>query len=157
MLVRTLTPDDWRLARDTRIAAVTEAPDAFASDLAGQLALTEADWRAHLTRAAGIRAVAEVDGAVAGLVGGYVHDGAGEIIWMWVDPRYRGRRVGEALVAHVAAWSREQGLPCVLWVVEDNKPAIRLYERLGFVPTGGRQPVPGDPSRVEFQMALPDR
>lgn len=156
MLVRTLTPDDWQLARAVRIAALTDAPEAFASDLAGQLALAERDWRDKLTPAAGTRAVVEVDDAVAGLVGGYVHHGAGEIIWMWVDPRYRGQGVGDALVAYVVDWSRAQGLQCVLWVVEDNKPAIRLYERLGFVPTGRRQPVPGDPSRTEFQMALPD-
>ena len=33
-----------------------------------------------------------------------------------------------------------------LWVADGNDRARRCYERLGFVPTGVRQPLPSDPA-----------
>jgi ribosomal protein S18 acetylase RimI-like enzyme len=40
-----------------------------------------------------------------------------------------------------------------LWVTETNPHARALYERLGFTPTGERQPLPSDPSIGEIAMS----
>ena len=37
----------------------------------------------------------------------------------------------------------------MLWVVEGNDRAERVYRRLGFAHTGAAQPVPGNPSLTE--------
>jgi ribosomal protein S18 acetylase RimI-like enzyme len=42
-----------------------------------------------------------------------------------------------------------------LWVLGGNAPARRLYEALGFVSTGERQPLKKDPARYEERMTLP--
>lgn len=48
-------------------------------------------------------------------------------------PDSRGRGFGEALVRSQLAWAAEQGAACAyLQVVENNVPARRLYDRLGF-------------------------
>ena len=151
--VRALHPDDWALARTVRLAALADAPDAFASSLERERAKTEQDWRETLGPDRGVRALAEVDGAPAGLIGAFSRGDHGEVVWMWVDPRVRGSGVGESLVAFALDWCARGGLPCRLWVVEGNDPARRLYQRLGFVLTGASQPVPNDPSRVEVQFA----
>jgi ribosomal protein S18 acetylase RimI-like enzyme len=39
-----------------------------------------------------------------------------------------------------------------LWVTRGNEPALRLYESMGFRPTGESQPLPSDPARVELAM-----
>jgi putative hydrolase of HD superfamily len=39
-----------------------------------------------------------------------------------------------------------------LWVTESNEHARALYERAGFRPTGGRQPLPSDASLMEVQL-----
>ena len=77
-----------------------------------------------------------------------------DLVGMWVHPDARGRGVGEALVYAVAQWVEEQGARRIcLWVTEENAPARQLYERCGFVMTGGQQPMPRDPSITEIMMA----
>lgn len=148
-----LAPDDWELARAIRLSALADAPDAFLTTLAEALGDAESDWRAALAPDRGVRALAECAGLPAGVIGAFDHAGVGELIWMWVAPDFRGRGVGEALVAFGVDWCRQQGLDCVLWVVEGNEAARRLYARCGFVATGRRQSVPGGGPRMEFEMA----
>lgn len=51
-----------------------------------------------------------------------------------VDPAYRGRRYGDALVRTACAWTAQQGLALTRVVTQgNNADAIRFYERAGFV------------------------
>lgn len=51
---------------------------------------------------------------------------------LFVDPACRGRGVGRALLAHLAALAVERGAGRLEWSVLDwNADAIRFYERLG--------------------------
>jgi ribosomal protein S18 acetylase RimI-like enzyme len=51
---------------------------------------------------------------------------------LFVDPSHRGRKVGEALLRHVARLSRDRGgVYLRLSVDTDNLSAVRFYERLG--------------------------
>lgn len=50
---------------------------------------------------------------------------------LFVDPACRGRKVGEALIGHVAAVARERGWGVVRWITaDDNYRARTLYDRL---------------------------
>ena len=74
---------------------------------------------------------------------------------MWVHPDHRGVRVGAALVAAVRAWAVADGADeLVLWVVDGNTAAIRLYAREGFAPTGVREPVAGRAGVEQEQWVL---
>jgi len=57
-------------------------------------------------------------------------------IWVlngiYVDPAARGRGYGTALTAAVMTAARQMGARPTLYVREDNAPARRVYERLGF-------------------------
>ncbi|WP_250006060.1 N-acetyltransferase [Actinoplanes sp. M2I2] len=142
--LRRLEPDDWETWRDTRLAALSESPRAFASSLAEEEGYAESDWRDKLDPAHGLRVVA-ADGA--GLVGAWVppdRDGAAKLYSMWVHPLWRGRGVGDLLVEEVLAWGGDHGHPRVdLWVAEGNVAAARLYRRHGFRMTDERRPHPG--------------
>jgi ribosomal protein S18 acetylase RimI-like enzyme len=48
----------------------------------------------------------------------------------------RGRGVGTALLEELLAQARATGHPAVSLSVETDNPAVRLYERLGFVRVG---------------------
>lgn len=61
------------------------------------------------------------------------------IIQVGVDPAYRGRRLGAALVADVLARMRaEGGTKCMLDVNVNNPNAANLYHSLGFATIGRR-------------------
>ncbi|HTJ37450.1 MAG TPA: GNAT family N-acetyltransferase [Dactylosporangium sp.] len=153
--VRRLGPDDWRAWRDVRLAALADAPEAFGSSLERESAYTDEHWRAWLDPAKGLKAIAGPGGA-AGLIGVWTPpDRAAELYSMWVAPQWRGRGVGDRLVAEAVAWAAERRLPHVdLWVVGDNDAAARLYRRHGFRDTGETQPHPRDAGVLERAMRL---
>ncbi len=49
-----------------------------------------------------------------------------------VSPEHRGRGVGSALLATLIDLAREEGFDALSLSVEEDNPALRLYERSGF-------------------------
>lgn len=146
------SPADWATIRDLRLAALLEAPGAFAATYDEEAGLSEAEWRQRFDM--GARFVARVDGRWVGLAGGWLAEpGVVEVFSVWVAPTARRRGVAHALITAVAQWTQSIGAHrLILWVGEDNEPARRLYERLGFRPTGERKPLPANPSLTEAAM-----
>jgi GNAT superfamily N-acetyltransferase len=157
VLVREITADDWELMRDVRLSALAEAPYAFGSTHAREVAFGEPQWRGRINeRSVSYLAQARPDEEPAGLAGVYVEDGVADLVSMWVRPGCRGQGVGEALVEAAASWARGRGFCTLfLWVTESNPAAMRLYERCGFAVTGERQPLPWDPAVAEIRMSRP--
>ncbi|TVL91017.1 GNAT family N-acetyltransferase [Streptomyces sp. SAJ15] len=150
--VRVLDVPDWALYRAVRLAALADAPTAFASTLARELAFPEDRWRERL--AGRNQFVAEDGGEVCGLIGVVPADpGVAELVSLWVRPAARGRGVGDLLVREVLRWARDHDVPTVrLWVAEGNEPAERLYTRHDFQRTGTVQPVRAGADALEFAM-----
>ena len=80
--------------------------------------------------------LAERDGKLAGFHWTKIHGSPpeiGEVYVVGVDPAGQGGGLGRALTMTGLHYLRSRGLPEVmLYVDEDNPPAIRLYESLGF-------------------------
>jgi ribosomal protein S18 acetylase RimI-like enzyme len=136
-----LTPDGWRLWRELRLAALTEAPGAFGSTLKewSGAADTEQRWRARLETVP-LNLVILREGDPVGMVSATAPDGerAAELISLWVAPDSRGRGVGDEAIRQVLTWVRRNfsGSNVELSVKADNHHAIRLYGRHGFVDAG---------------------
>jgi ribosomal protein S18 acetylase RimI-like enzyme len=149
--LRVCTEDDWQYWRGVRIAALAEAPYAYASTLADWEGATPERWRGRL-RDVPFNAVATLDDAPAGLASGVPEeDGSVTLISMWVAPFARGCGVGDRLVRSVVEWARGNGATVVrLDVVSNNVPAIDLYRRNGFVHAGesSRCEIGGVPQRA---------
>jgi ribosomal protein S18 acetylase RimI-like enzyme len=153
LTVRRIEPDDWRLWREVRLRALATDPSAFGSSLADWQGTgdREARWRRRLLDVP-FNVVAIEDGATAGQASGsrVDADGVSELTSMWVDPRFRRRRVGDALIDEVEGWARTSGASSLrLSVRATNHVAIALYERHGFEASGR----PGDDD-AELEMAL---
>jgi len=131
-----LTTADWPLWRDARLAALTESPHVFKSRLADWDAGGSDRWRARLAQPGAYHVVELLDGRPVGMASGL--PGA-ELRSVWVSPSARGRGVGDRLLAAVESWARRTGETVLrLAVLPGNEPAIALYRRNGFAPTGER-------------------
>lgn len=156
--VRELTPDDWAIWRDLRIAALAEAPYAFHSRLEDWLGAGESAWRERLA-APGRHLVADVDHRPAGMACAVPPDPAGvaDLLSLWVAPHGRGRGVGDALVAAVldraAGWGAHR---LALHVVIGNDAASALYRRHGFADLGTVARADGV-VEVRMERAVPER
>ena len=77
--------------------------------------------------------VAEVDGAIAGLVTYEVEGPTAELAALAVEPRCRLGGIGSALIEAVVSAATGEGAR-ELWLVttNDNLDALRLYQRRGF-------------------------
>lgn len=132
--------------KSIRLAALRDAPDAFGTTWEESVARTAEHWSEQLAELPTF--VATVGGADVGMVRGARDDEQKDAAWLislWVAPAARGARVGEALVDAVVGWARAEGFARLLLDVGDhNAPAIALYARKGFEPTGevGALPAP---------------
>lgn len=64
------------------------------------------------------------------------------VLWqIVVSSDGRGKGIGNRLVRDWISLEREEVAKFQLWVREDNPPALKLYEKLGFLPDGRIAPV----------------
>ena len=160
-------PDDWRDLRDVRLRALADAPSAFGSTLAREVAFPDDVWRERAAQGRTLlaRTVPDDDGRVGGAGAAGVVVGvatvvpspddptAAELVSVWVDPGARGTGVAAALLRSADALATELGAwTLALWVTTTNIRARRLYERAGFAPTGETKPLPSDPRLAELRM-----
>ena len=153
--IRRVAPDEWAAFRDVRLAALAEAPGAFAATLDMEAGYDERRWRERVGRSAFFLAW---DGdRPVGMVGGYRQDDGGwHVISMWVAPQARGAGLAERLIDAVAGHARGQNASTLtLWVTDGNDRARAFYRRVGFRSTGRRQQVrPQTPGLWEEEMLL---
>ena len=120
----------------------------------------DATWQAWVGEAAigtdKVLFVAEDDDdGVLGVVGGFGRLDPTEVqlISLWVAPVARGRGAARALIRAIATWARDRDAQrIVLFVQEANTAGQALYARVGFQPTGAREPV--GHGRPGFKLVL---
>ena len=157
MNIHRLVPDNWKRLREIRLAALRDSPDAFGSTLADTIARDEANWREQIATLATFIAV--VNGCDIGMVRGGPHEidpATAYLLSMWVAPDHRHRGYGDLLIQAVIGWAKAAGYgQLVLDVADDNQPAVALYTRLGFEPTGETGTLPAPRTHVrEHRRAL---
>jgi ribosomal protein S18 acetylase RimI-like enzyme len=181
--IRRITPDDWQLLRDIRLASLADSPHAFGARYDEASSYADQEWRDTArasasgdsrawfiadddSMAAGDDSVAADDDSVAaddekavGLVQARRRQPADCLLFsMWVAPEARRLGAGRLLVDAVDAWGAAWGAQkIVLWVIAGNEPAQRFYERLGFrVVTDGPDAASGG-AHDAFAMERPLR
>jgi GNAT superfamily N-acetyltransferase len=99
--------------------------------------------------------VSRCDGELGGCGGIKLHPDYGEVKRMYVRRSFRGRGLGKAMLDHLAACARGQGLEVLrletgIYQVE----AIGLYERYGFQRRAPFSEYKVDPMSLYFEKAL---
>jgi GNAT superfamily N-acetyltransferase len=127
--VRRAHPDEWATVRDVRLAALADAPDAFASTLSCELARTEPQWRSRIgtwpwflawrsgTPAGLVAAVPDQPASGPPAADPPARDPRGwHLVSMWVSPQVRGTGVAELLVSAIVDHAYAVGAPRItLW------------------------------------------
>lgn len=150
-----VTENDWRDLKTVRLAALTEAPAAFGSNLEREQDYDEDRWRSWARSAAVF--LAFVDGKPVGIAAGRPGESSAEreIVSVWVDPAWRGRAIASRLLSAVLDWAEGEGSERVrLWMTRGNESARRVYERHGFGATGRSKPLPRCPQLIEDEFVL---
>ncbi len=166
--VRRAHPDEWAAVREVRLAALADAPDAFASTLRREARRGEPQWRSRITASPWF--LAWHAGRPAGLVAAVPDQpasgprqparAAGTLSPCGSAPQARGHGVADVLVGAVIDHAEAAGAPRVtLWVALGNARARAFYQRMGFTPTGRRQLYPraGAAPLDEEELARPLR
>ena len=147
--VRSFSHAEWPLYKALRLRALEESPNAFGSTLALELKRTDIAWCERLKNAASsgqdCAFLAEVEGTPSGLAWAKADPydpSTVHILQMWVAPNARGRGVGDTLLKAAIHWAKQHGASSVkLGASCGNTPAIRLYQRAGFVQIGAMEPI----------------
>ena len=150
--VRRIQADQWLILKTLRLRALADAPTAFVTTLAEAEARTDAEWQA----AAQDRAVSETDTTFlafsgdepCGMAGCYLSEEsrtAAYLVAVWVDPRFRGLGVADALVVAIRKWAQSRGVTEIrAWVTETNRRATAFYTKVGFAVTASSEAEDGD-------------
>jgi RimJ/RimL family protein N-acetyltransferase len=161
MRIYTVQRRDWQDYREIRLAALKDAPSAFASTWQQEASFSASQWTERAQRSqdgdtSTIVVAADDAGRWVGLAGGYRPGDRGadaELISMWVAPDCRGQKISPELVGAVLTWAESHRAARVgLWVNAANQPAISLYEKAGFRRTGEVDKLPSDPAQQEIRM-----
>ena len=158
--IRRLGADEVDLHRDVRLRALRDAPDSFGETLADATARPPSYWE-DLTRSVTepgrhvMFLVCEQDrvhGSVYGLLDRERAD-LGRVGGMWVEPTWRRRGAGRALLQAVSDWARERSFRCLgLWAPGHSEAALALYRQAGFRDTGNRRALPSNPALHVVEM-----
>jgi ribosomal protein S18 acetylase RimI-like enzyme len=158
MAIRVVRDEEWERARDLRMRAIADAPEAFARSLEEEQRLSESEWREFVSPSDSRVWFVETtdDDEFVGMAFGFLDDPlkAAYLGGMWVEPGRRHSGIGKRLVETVIEWGRARGAARIeLEVNELTKPAVALYQACGFAPTGRSRPLPSDPSATALEMA----
>ena len=157
--VRRIRASEWRELRSLRLEALLDSPLSYGSTHDREIQRPDHHWRERAGRGAAgeeeVAFAALADGRWVGMARGRLEPPNAHLVGVYVTPDWRRRGVGEAVSRAVVAWAGERGASAVLLSVSDwNDGARRVYESIGFVPTGEQQPLPSHPEVSESEMRL---
>lgn len=157
--IKPMSPDQWRLYKEVRCAALAEAPYAFSSRLEDALKRSDEDWaritHQYVSDPRGITFFAFEAEIPCGMSACVIQDDEAEMFAVWVDPAYRRKGVGRALIDYACTWSRSRGAELLkVGVFDDNPDALAFYRSAGFRDSGETKPELSTEQRTVVLLVL---
>lgn len=158
-----LRQDQSDILRELKLSSLKSDAGVFAHDLAHTLQKPDDFWRIQAERLAkstdAAAFLANVDNVPRGIAFCSLTSNCStlecQISGIWVAPSHRRKKLSAKLLEHAIEWAAKANSPhATLWVTEDNLPARRAYESLGFRETRETKPFPRDPSRIGLKYSL---
>jgi ribosomal protein S18 acetylase RimI-like enzyme len=160
LTVRRIAAHQGAVFRELRTASLREAPYAFGETLEEALSADASTFESiaanHACSVISTSFILYTEGHPAGLIGAYFEDSSAHrafVSELWVAPAVRHLRGGELLVNTASEWLAAAGASEIYaWIADENRNAMRFYERLGFGPTGEHERMARAPD--QFQTLL---
>lgn len=158
--VRRIRPGEWESLRAIRLKALESDPLAFGSTLAREAAFDESVWIERAERYAtsewDCMWLAAGEEGIIGMAAIYHSEKWFDVVSVWVDPAFRGKRIGVHMMEELLAWFRSNhgDARLRLYVNPTERPAVELYRRLGFIPTGAVETLSHAPGESIIEMEL---
>lgn len=146
LAVRKLTPADWIIYREVRLASLQDSPDAFGSTFDREQGFPDEAWRHRLDEEplsypVGVFDNDQMIGLSAGRIDSQTKQRV-DVYQMWVAPEHRGRGASRLLLENILDWARQQNvIEAHLQVTVGNSAAESLYRASGFVDAGESEPL----------------
>ncbi len=135
-----LPPSRWKEYRDLRLEALRGDPTAFGSSFEDEVNLAEDEWRRRIKNT--LFAMSD-DDAPIGMIVCLFNDRPktrhiADIVGVYVSADHRGQGVGTRMLNHVLSLIRSEKriVKVKLAVNPEQRAAVRLYEKAGFLVTG---------------------
>jgi [ribosomal protein S18]-alanine N-acetyltransferase len=101
---------------------------------------SEISYRSEIGNNAAYYLVARQEGRLIGFGGAWLVMDEAHVTTLGVEPTFRGRKIGERILAAILVEARQRGVRrASLEVRESNTAALRLYEKYGFIPVARRR------------------
>jgi GNAT superfamily N-acetyltransferase len=161
MEIRRIRADEGLRLKALRLRALADSPMAYGSTLAREQAYPDSIWHERAANGAAgdkvVTVVAEHDDRLLGMATGLAPDAESRpdpiMVGMFVDGTVRHQGIGAELVQRIIDWARARGSARLLiWITDGNEPALALYRRAGFRPTGAKRPNAHTPDLSESEM-----
>ena len=131
---------EGELFKNIRLQSLQESPYAFGSSYEAALERSPESWneQADSTAQGSDRAtfIAFEEGLPVGITALYRDQQKpdfGELLQVWVAPKYRGAGLAARILDTVIHWGKENGFRTILaGVTKDNERALRFYQKHGF-------------------------
>jgi RimJ/RimL family protein N-acetyltransferase len=138
--IRRLRPGEVHLLKQTRLAALQEAPHAFGTTYEAALQRSDETWREQAERSARgpdratfIAFSDEVPIGMAALYRDKENVGVGELLQVWMSPEFRGTTAIWNLMDEIFRWAGENGFSSIIaGVTQGNARAVQFYLNYGF-------------------------
>jgi len=127
-----LSQESWLRFKTIRLKGLLEDPLAFGGSYEEELHFDEAQWREFTSNIW----FALIDDRIVGMIGLVkdINSSNGQLISFWVEPSYRRKGIGKALVFAIQEYARNNSMEKLfLFVTVTQETSIRLYEKMGFV------------------------
>ena len=146
--IRRIRRTEWGKYREVRLRGLATDPLAFGSVVAEESQRPPEFWQERVQRGASapdssLWVLGRPYGPFLGTVTIFRVEGRFHVFGTWLDPALRGRGWGSRLLDTALRWfdRTAPGTPLTLEVNPRQGPAMALYRRRGFRPTGETRPL----------------
>ncbi|WP_372371402.1 GNAT family N-acetyltransferase [Candidatus Uabimicrobium sp. HlEnr_7] len=147
VVVRQIKSNEWKLAKQVRLDALCDSPQAFSTIFEEAQVMPDEHWQKRAEDGAkgekSFSTIAIDNGVGVGMATGLAdleNPSLSFLVAMWVNSNYRGTDTATLILDQVKMWSTISGAQVLLaGVKESNHRAQAFYRKVGFTTYNGQK------------------